>query len=63
MGLFWDLIQQIQISEQQNVAQSLEERVAELELQLSETRAIQHRLLTLLETHLDRDIDGDGSVG
>lgn len=63
MGLFWDLIQQSQISEHQQTAQSLEERVAELESQLLETRRLQNSLLELLETHFQRDIDGDGKVG
>ena len=49
MGLFWDLIQQSQISQQQATASSLEQRVAELERALRETQDIQERLLTLLE--------------
>jgi len=63
MGLFWDLIQQSQISEQKHASQSLEERVTALETQLCETRTLQRRLLEILETHFDRDIDGDGRVG
>ena len=63
MGLFWDLMQQSQISEQNNATQSLEERVRALETQLDETRKLQHRLLEILEQHFDRDLDGDGMVG
>ena len=63
MGLFWDLMQQSQISEQENATHSLEERVAALEAQLNETRQLQHRLLEILEEHFNRDLDGDGRVG
>ena len=63
MGLFWDLMQQSQISEQTSATQSLEERVAALETQLDETGRLQHRLLEILEQHFNRDIDGDGKVG
>jgi hypothetical protein len=47
MGLFWDLIQHSQISNQRESHESLEERV---------------RYLETLETHFGRDIDGDGRV-
>lgn len=63
MGIFWDLIQQSQISEQRKVAQSVEERVAALETQLKESQELQRRLLAVLEQHFGRDIDGDGTVG
>jgi hypothetical protein len=63
MGLFWDLMQQSQISEQRDAAQSVEERVAALETQLKETQELQRRLITVLEEHFGRDIDGDGTVG
>ena len=62
MGLFWDLIQQSQISEQENATNSLAERVAALETQLCETRKLQRRLLEILEEHFNRDLDGDGKV-
>lgn len=63
MGLFWDLMQQSQISEQQKVAESVEQRVAALETRLQETQELQRRLLIVLEEHFGRDIDGDGTVG
>ncbi len=62
MGLFWDLIQQSQISRQESRAASLQERVARLEKELDETRLIQRRLLDLLEREFGRDLDGDGKV-
>lgn len=63
MGLFWDLIQQSQISDQRSSTESLEGRVRELEQELREVKQIQLRLLQTLETHFTRDIDGDGRVG
>jgi hypothetical protein len=63
MGLFWDLIQQSQISHQQSTAESLEERVAGLEAQLREVQRIQLRLLQTLEQHFQRDLTDDGRVG
>ena len=63
MGLFWDLIQQSQISQQRSSTESLEERVRNLESDLREMKQIQLRLLQTLEDHFGRDIDGDGRVG
>lgn len=63
MGLFWDLIQQSQISKQQAAAQSIEERVRALEIQVKETQELQRRLLAVLEDRFGHDIDGDGTVG
>lgn len=40
MGLFWNLIQQSQISYQKNKASTLEMRVANLEQELYKTRII-----------------------
>jgi hypothetical protein len=62
MGLFWDLIQQSQISQQRSSTESLEQRVRELESDLREVKQIQLRLLETLEAHFGRDIDGDGRV-
>jgi len=62
MGLFWDLIQQSQISDQHGATQSLESRVATLESRLRETQKLQRRLLEILEGHFGRDLDGDGKV-
>ena len=63
MGLFWDLIQQNQISDQRTRAASLAARVDELERELAQTRQTLHGLLLRLEEHLGEDIDGDGVVG
>jgi hypothetical protein len=62
MGLFWDLIQQSQISKQRDAHDSLDDRVRSLEMQLQEVKQIQLRLLETLEQHFGRDIDGDGRV-
>ena len=63
MGLFWDLIQQSQISDQRSHTESLQERISDLESELREVKQIQLRLLQTLETHFGRDLDGDGRVG
>jgi hypothetical protein len=63
MGLFWDLIQQSQISEQRNRAATLEQRVAQLEAELLQTRRLVHALLQRLEKELGEDIDRDGRIG
>ena len=63
MGLFWDLIQQSQISDQQSSTASLEDRVDRLEAQLHEVQQLQLTLLKTLEKHFGQDIDGDGQVG
>ena len=63
MGLFWDLMQQSQISDQQGRADSLEGRVRQLEQELRDTRQQLHTLVSILEKEYGRDIDGDGRVG
>jgi peptidoglycan hydrolase CwlO-like protein len=63
MGLFWDLIQQSQIHEQQDKADSLEQRVARLEDELKQTQQLLVKTLETLEKHTGTDIDGDGSIG
>jgi len=63
MGLFWDLMQQSQISDQRGRAESLEQRVSHLEKGLYETRQVLHKLVSILEKEYGKDIDGDGQVG
>jgi len=63
MGLFWDLLQQSQISEQRDTTDSLEQRVAAIEAQLRDVQRIQLRLLQTLEEHFQRDFHEDGRVG
>ena len=63
MGLFWNLIQQSQISEHRTRADSLEDRLARVVREMHETRATLNELLRVLEEHFGKDIDGDGRVG
>ena len=63
MGLFWDLIQQSQISNQSNRSDSLEQRVASLERQMETTNGLLRELLTRLEQRLGEDLNRDGRVG
>ena len=63
MGLFWDLIQQGQISDQKYRAESLEQRVSRLEDQLEKQQELILSLLQILEENLQVDIDGDGQIG
>ncbi|NVJ47459.1 MAG: hypothetical protein HWE07_10040 [Cytophagia bacterium] len=63
MGLFWDLVQQSQISDQQSRADSLEDRVAFLEDELHKTKVLLIKTLKALEEHTGKDIDGDGKTG
>ena len=63
MGLFWDLMQQSQISEQSDRAQSLESRISSLENELYQTRVILYKLIVKLEEKFGEDIDGDGKIG
>ena len=63
MGLFWDLIQQGQISNQQDRAQSLEQRMGQLEQRVEQQQQLILTLLERLEETLGEDIDGDGQVG
>ena len=63
MGLFWDLIQQNQISGQRDRADSLEGRVSGLEAELYQTRKQLHALMVILEKEFGKDIDGNGNIG
>jgi hypothetical protein len=63
MGLFWDLMQQSQISEQRSRATDLEDRVAQLEEELNQTRQSIRDLLKVLEKHFGEDINQDGAIG
>jgi hypothetical protein len=63
MGLFWDLMQQSQISDQRNRAEHLEDRVRFLEVELRQTQSVLNKLITLLEEKFGQDIDGDGKIG
>ena len=63
MGLFWDLIQQGQISEQRDRSWSLERRVEGLERELDATRQLLQTLLKRLESSVGEDLDRDGRIG
>ena len=63
MGIFWDLIQQDELQKQEDKANSLEERVEQLEQELTATRTLLRKTLVALETHLSQDIVGDGKMG
>ena len=63
MGLFWELIQQSQISSQSSKADTLERRVAELERQVDATSRLLRELVTRLEQRLGEDVDRDGRIG
>ena len=63
MGIFWDLIQQDELEKQKKQANSIEDRVAHLEEELNNTKALLKKTLVALETHLVKDIDGDGKLG
>lgn len=63
MGLFWDLVQQSQIEDQKDQAESLEERVEHLENDLQETKVLLIKTLKALEKAIGQDIDGDGVAG
>jgi len=63
MGIFWDLVQQDEIEKQKEKANSVEERVKLLEEELTSTKTLLRKTLIALETHLVKDIDGDGKAG
>jgi len=63
MGMFWDLIQQGEIEDQKKKADSLEDRVQQLENELANTKSLLLKTLHLLEKHTGKDIDGDGKMG
>ncbi|MEQ9091875.1 MAG: hypothetical protein RIE52_12340 [Balneola sp.] len=63
MGIFFDLMQQEELEKQQIQADTLEERVEILEQELQKTRALLIKTLQVLETHVGKDIDGDGKTG
>ena len=63
MGLFWDLMQQSQISEQRGKADNLDARVRQLEGELQRVQRTLHNLVVLLEERFGEDIDRDGKIG
>jgi hypothetical protein len=63
VGLFWNLIQQSQISDQKGRAETLEARVAFLEHELQKTKDLLIKTLKVLEEQSGKDINGDGKLG
>jgi hypothetical protein len=63
MGIFWDLMQHDELNKQQEQANSIEDRVAQLENELTATKALLRKTLEALEEHISKDIDGDGQLG
>jgi len=63
MGLFWDLYQQSQISNQGERAASLEARVAHLESEIDRLASLMREVIGRLEKHVGVDLDQDGRVG
>jgi hypothetical protein len=63
MGLFWDLLQQGDIDDQGKKLGTLEDRVAQLESELKDTRRVLRELISRLERNLRVDLDSDGRLG
>ena len=63
MGLFWDLMQQSQISDQRGKADDLDARVRQLEGELERVQRTLHDLVVLLEQRFGEDINRDGKIG
>jgi chaperonin cofactor prefoldin len=63
MGLFWDLLQQSQISEHRDRAESLEARVDRLEQENDRLATLLREVIGRLEKHVGVDLDKDGRVG
>jgi len=63
MGLFWDLVQQSQISEHRDRAESLEARVARLEQENDRLATLVREVIGRLEKHVAVDLDKDGRIG
>ena len=63
MGLFWDLYQQSQISQQGERASTLEARVEHLEGEVTRLSGLLRDVIGRLEKHVGVDLDQDGRVG
>jgi hypothetical protein len=63
MGFLWDLVQQSQISTQQQHSATLEQRVVALETELRRTQELVHTLIERLEARLGADLNADGRIG
>ena len=63
MGLIWDIIQHGQIADQKRHAETLEQRVAQLETEVRRTNEALVKLLHALEKRFGEDLDGDNRIG
>ena len=63
MGLFWDLYQQSQISQQGERSATLESRVARLEGENERLSMLLREVIGRLEKHVGVDLDADGRIG
>ncbi len=63
MGLFWDLYQQSQISQQGERSATIESRVARLEGENERLSMLLREVIGRLEKHVGVDLDADGRVG
>jgi len=63
MGLFWDILQQSQISKRKAETGSLEDRVAWLERELQVTQQVLYRTLTQLEELTGEDLNQNQEIG
>ena len=61
MGIFRDLMQEEELEEQRAKADTLEERVDQLEEELGKRKKLLRKTLEALEHHIKKDVDGDGS--
>ncbi len=63
MGLFWDLLQQSQISRQGERTASVETRLSYLESELRRTQELMRDVIQRLEQKVGADLDRDGRIG
>ena len=63
MGILWEMYQQNQISENSGRADSLDDRVRELELRVGMQDAVIRSLIDHLERKFGEDLSGDGQIG
>ena len=63
MGMFWDLLQQSQISRHDHRSGELEQRLAYVEAELRRTQEVLHAVIARLETQFTQDFNSDGRIG
>ena len=63
MGILWEVVQTGLMYGQKRKSDSVEDRVQYLEGQFAATQSTLRELVKKLEEILQRDIDGDGTVG